>query len=498
MARAPMLQEVEALPEADRLEQFPHPRFTKDLYGHEGPESLLAEAFASGKMHHGWLITGPEGIGKATLAYRLARHVLAEPGERDPFGQSLAVDPATRAFRQVAALSHPGLLVIRRAWDAKAKRATASISIDEVRRLRSFLSHSADEGAWRIVIVDTADELNVNAANALLKSLEEPPKRTIFVLLSSEPGRLLATIRSRCRTLDLGPLSEEALKKAVTAAFAFGEADTPGAQDWTQLVELAGGSVRRALTIGSSGGLKLYERVHALVSLLPKVDWASTHQLGDELAGAAAEQKFEAFYDFLFALLHRLIRASATGRGTPDDVKLASRLIAPGRLPQWADAWEALQREKTETMALNLDRKALILRSGPVRGAGSRQMILRMMLSTNSAEATLHVDADHVGAGQHEADAEQDLEQPAAGTAMHGSPRANTGQSGVFSPTKQVPCLAATPVRCSWLTVNKALLFLGARPPFANPARPAPDTRSASRPARTASGETGQTFGRCG
>ena len=361
MARAPALQEIETEPEVDRLDDFPHPRMTAALYGHHGPENLLAEAVAGGRMHHGWLITGVEGIGKATLAYRLAKHLIAAPSERDPFAQTLAVAPDTRAARQVVALSHPGLLVLRRPWDGKAKRFATAITVDEVRRLRSFLQHSADEGAWRVVIVDTADDLNPNAANAILKSLEEPPRQTVFLLLSSEPGRLLPTIRSRCRTMELSPLGGEDLKRAVTAAFAAGDVTPPGSDDWMRLEELADGSVRRALIIASSGGLKLYERVVALVTALPRIDWATVHALADELAGGAGEQKFEAFYDFLTGLLTRLVRARATGQGRDGDVRLAQKLIGDQALPAWADAWTAILTEKAEAITLNFDRKSLIL-----------------------------------------------------------------------------------------------------------------------------------------
>ena len=214
MARAPAMVEAEELPEADRLEGFPHPRVTQALIGHADAEREMAEAFAGGRMHHAWLITGREGIGKATLAYRLARHVLARPQERDAAGKSLEVGAETTAARQVLALSHPGLLVLRRPWDPRAKRFAASILIDEVRRLRSFLGHTAGDGAWRVVIVDAADELNINAANALLKSLEEPPTRAMFLLIASEPSKLLPTIRSRCRRLDLQPLAPEDLRRA--------------------------------------------------------------------------------------------------------------------------------------------------------------------------------------------------------------------------------------------------------------------------------------------
>jgi len=361
MARTPAVQEIEALPEADRLEGFPHPRETRDLFGHEAAEKALAEALAGGRMHHAWLLAGREGIGKATLAYRFARHALAAPHERDPFHVSLAVGAETAAARQVRALSHPGLLVIRRVYDTKTKRFSASIPVEEVRRLRTFLSHSAAEGHWRVVLVDSADEFNINAANALLKSLEEPPVRTVFLLISSEPGRLLPTIRSRCRTLDLPALSGEPLRRAARAAMIAAETDQPDGKGWELLERLSRGSVRRLLTLSTGGGLALYERVTKLVGGLPKVDWGLLHTLSDELAGAAAEQKFEMYYDLLLDLLARLVRAAASGEGSAEDLETARRIIPAGRLASWAELWETVVREKADALALNLDRKTLIL-----------------------------------------------------------------------------------------------------------------------------------------
>jgi DNA polymerase-3 subunit delta' len=203
MARAPAsaAAEIETAPEADCLEGFTHPRLTARVYGHSNVEDMLAGVLHSGRMHHAWLICGREGIGKATLAYRFARAALARPDERDMFGSTLDIDASTATAHQVAALSHPGLLLLRRGYEPKTKRFHASISVDEVRRLRSFLSLSAEEGSRRVVIVDSADEMNVNAANALLKSLEEPPPQTIFLIVSAAPRRLLATIRfRRCRS----------------------------------------------------------------------------------------------------------------------------------------------------------------------------------------------------------------------------------------------------------------------------------------------------------
>jgi DNA polymerase-3 subunit delta' len=359
MARGPAAAEIEAPPEADRLEGFPHPRETKELFGHDGAERMLAEALSGGRMHHGWLLAGRQGIGKATLAYRFARAALSEPGERRAGSLSIAED--TRAARQVRALSHPGLLVIRRPYDEKAKRFTASIPIDEVRRLRSFLSHRAADEAWRVVIVDEANELNVNAANALLKSLEEPPPRTVFLLVSSAPGRLLPTIRSRCRMLPLRPLSRQALRSGATLALEAAGEDVPRDSDWPPLERLAEGSVRRVLGLWRSGGLELHERIAKLIMGLPRADWRLAHALSDELQPTAAQVRFELFFELLLNVLQRLIRAQASGEGGPEERELAARLIGEERLASFAALWERIGRSKAETLSLNLDRKALIL-----------------------------------------------------------------------------------------------------------------------------------------
>lgn len=363
MARAPAAQEMETLPEADRLEGFPHPRETRDLLGHEAAEQTLVQAFAGGRMHHAWLLAGRAGIGKATLAYRLARHVLAKAGERDPAGRSLEVPGGSSAARQIGALSHPGLLVLRRPYDTKSKRFVGSIPVDEVRRLKSFMGMTAEEGGWRVVIVDSADELNLNAANALLKSLEEPPRRALFLLVSSQPSRLLATIRSRCRRLDLQPLNPQYLRQAALAALAAAEAEGPDDVQWAQLERLAEGSVRRALQLAANGGLELYGHIKRILAGLPNVDWPLAHTLADSLALGTQEQRFEAFFDLFLDSLARLTRVRAIGRGAAEELSVAARLIPEAGLSNWASLWETVVREKAAADELNLDRKALIVRT---------------------------------------------------------------------------------------------------------------------------------------
>lgn len=361
MARAPVLQEVDVAPEADCLDGFPHPRKTERLFGHGAAERSFAEAFGAGRLHHAWLVAGRAGIGKATLAWRIARYVLAQPDERGRGEAPLDIPSGSIAERQVLALSHPGLLVIRRPWVWKDKRFMTVIPVDEVRRLKSFISHAAAPQAWRVVIVDQADELNISAANALLKSLEEPPQRTVFLLISSEPGRLLTTIRSRCRRLELAPLNESDIKLAASAAIAAADAKPIEAKDWPQLVQASQGSVRRLLAMSQGGGAGVYSKVLGLLATLPKLDWVAVHALADEVTGAGADQRFEQFFAHLQEILARLIRLRATSDGDGADERLARRLIREGSLAAWAEMWEMFGTRKAEVQGLNLDKKALIL-----------------------------------------------------------------------------------------------------------------------------------------
>ena len=197
-------------------------------------------------------------------------------------------------FRKVAALSHPNLLVIRRAWNEKSKRYAQMIGVDEVRRLRAFLGTTAGEGSWRVVIVDRADELNQNAANALLKALEEPPPRTLFLLISSAEGRLPVTIRSRARTLRVSALGKEDLTEAVRAAL-----DRDGqevdAKTLATALALSEGSVRRALELVSSEGIELYAEIAAALAALPEIDGARLHRNVERLAGMAETERLELY-----------------------------------------------------------------------------------------------------------------------------------------------------------------------------------------------------------
>ncbi|MGZ5917798.1 MAG: DNA polymerase III subunit delta' [Methyloceanibacter sp.] len=362
MSRAAIERTQAPVDEPDRLEGFSAPREVDRLFGHKAGLAEFEDALRSGRLHHAWLLIGPEGIGKATLAYHLAREVLAlgeaAPGERtqvSPIGDNHPV------FRKVAALSHPNLLLLRRSWNEKSKRYSQWIGVDEVRRLRSFLGHSAGEVGWRVVIVDRADELNQNAANALLKALEEPPQRTLFLLVAMAEGRIPVTIRSRCRTLRVTALDAKDLEEAAGAALARDGYEIDAELLATALA-LSQGSVRRALELATGEGIGLYRELLAALGRLPELDGPRLHRLVERLGGASDSERLDLFLSLLLGLLERLIRAAATREElSSDERELARRLFASSNLPHWVEVWHAIGRAKADAASLNLDRSLLVL-----------------------------------------------------------------------------------------------------------------------------------------
>jgi DNA polymerase III subunit delta' len=314
------------------------------LYGQVAAEAAFLAARGAGRLHHAWLLNGPRGIGKATLAWRIARAVIADaPG--------LEMDPEHPVFRRCAALSEPRLALVRRGVNPTTGRLRTEITVEEVRRLRDFLQMSAADGGWRAVIVDAAEEMNASAANALLKLLEEPPARVIFLMVSHQPGALLPTIRSRCQTLRLGPLSAPDLARALAAAGA-----EPGGE---ALAVLSGGSVGEALRLAAGDGTEIYARIVGLLAGLPRIDRAALTGFAESLGGRDAGDR-EALARRLVPLaLARIARAGAAGPGSeaaPGEAALAARL-APG-IPAartWAEAAARLSDRLEAARSVNLD-----------------------------------------------------------------------------------------------------------------------------------------------
>jgi DNA polymerase-3 subunit delta' len=359
MSRAAAKKRDDPVQEPDRLEGFSSPREVDRLFGHDAALAEFSEALASGRLHHAWLLVGPEGVGKATLAYRLAREVLARGEEGAPQAPITAEHPV---FRKVAGLGHPNLLLIRRSWNDKTKRYSQWIGVDEVRRLRSFLGHSAGETGWRVVVVDRADDLNQNAANALLKALEEPPPRTLFLLVATAEGRIPVTIRSRCRTLRVTALGREELELAVRAALERDDHEVDAGM-LSVALELSQGSVRRALELATGEGIALHHDILTTFAKLPELDGPAAHKLAERLGGFGSDsERLELFLSLLLGLMERLIREAATGDGAIGGEKeLAARLLTPAALPHWVETWEAIGHAKADAASLNLDRSLLVL-----------------------------------------------------------------------------------------------------------------------------------------
>ena len=343
------------IPEPDRVPGAPHPRHTPRLIGQDAAVADFLTAAASHRLHHGWLLTGPRGVGKATLAWAIARWLLAGGGP-----DALDIPPDDPVARRIAALSEPGLLLIRRPWDEKAGRLSAQITVDEVRRLLSFFHLSSAGGGRRVAIIDAADDLNTAAANALLKMLEEPPRDGVLLLVAHQPARLLPTIRSRCRELRLSPLPPEAMADALAGLGVDADAEA--------LAALAHGSVGEALRLAGQDGLAVYQRIVDLFATLPQMDRAAAGKLADLAAKrpGAEGDPFDLVMTLADLFLNRLARAGLSGPPLPQAARGEGALLT--RLAPDADAariWAAAQAELVPRAragrAVNLDPAALVM-----------------------------------------------------------------------------------------------------------------------------------------
>lgn len=324
----------------------PVPRANPLLLGHDTAEAALLDALRSGRMHHAWLITGPDGVGKATLAYRFARRLLAGmPGEK-----SLVLPPDHPTFRRVAAGAHADMHVVELAYDEKRRRMRTQIAVEDVRSISAFLSLTAAEGGWRVAIVDGADEMNQSSSNALLKILEEPPRRAILLLTCAAPGRLPATIRSRCRRLRLDPLPAETMEKLLEIYLPERTADERG-----RLITLAEGSPGRALLLAHEEGLAVASLVDEVMAALPNLKPRRAYGVADKIV--SGDTAFSNFFDLLRASIAAAVRDVVRGRGDEEQ----SRLVALRPLDAWGDVWHALTRLQDETERFNLDKRQAVV-----------------------------------------------------------------------------------------------------------------------------------------
>ena len=367
MARAKVSADPAELEKLEWPYDWPPPWRNERLVGHDTAERTMLAAQQTGKLHHAWLLTGPRGIGKATLAWRFARFLLAgQAGGLFGAPDSLEVAREAPGRALVDARSHPDLFHLRRTLDPNARelRIRNEIAVADVRELGSFMHMTPAMGNWRVAIVDAADEMNIASANAVLKILEEPPPNSVLLMVAHAPGRLLPTIRSRCRRLALHPLAEE------TVIALLGDyAPNASPDERAALARLAEGSIGRALELASAGSLALYREMVEVLSTLPDLDMPRLHGFAERFArrGEEANADWRSLNYLFDGWLKGLLRQGAVGAGSapvvPAERGLHEKLLSAASLDRWMEAWENVARLWSRADAVNLDRKQTVLGS---------------------------------------------------------------------------------------------------------------------------------------
>jgi len=351
----------DSAPESDAYDGAPHPRETLGLVGHAAAEAELLNAYRAGRLAHAWLIGGPAGIGKATLAWRFTRFILAHPDPSAPdvkAARDLSVSDAAPAVRQILAQAHPDVAALRRLWNADRKTFYADIRVEDVRRALQLFQKSAGAGGWRICIVDTIEDLNRAGANALLKMIEEPPANALFLILAHRPGLALPTIRSRCRRLQLDPLSPNEIVRVMSGLGPPWSAI--GAAQRAAVASAANGSAREALKRVDPERAEIEAMIAAAIAELPNVDGRAVHKLAEAVSARGADDAFEdlnlALYDWLAG------RAEAkAGEGA-------------ARLAPLAELWDKARAATRDAETYNLDKRLHVLSLFAELSAAARRL----------------------------------------------------------------------------------------------------------------------------
>ncbi|MGE4351366.1 MAG: DNA polymerase III subunit delta' [Bdellovibrionales bacterium] len=330
--------------------EIPAPYQSLAVIGHDAAKTQIQDSYASGRLHHAWLITGPEGIGKATLAYHMAHHILS--GGENTFGR---FNPEHPTARLIMAQAHPDLFVLDRPHDEKTGRLKDSIPVEQARKLGPFLSMTASYGHGRVAILDEAHALNRNGQNAILKMIEEPPTGAIMILTATTAGFLLPTIRSRCRLLALDPLPATQMEIILSRLGVELAPDMPK-QD---LFDFAQGSIGRALSVIQSDVWPLFGEVQTLLQALPTLDLPRVHKLADRLSRKDESESYEVLTSLIEDTLRRAVRSVALGQSDPTGLSL--KLAANGRLDKALDIWENVKKTFVTAQTANLDRKLALI-----------------------------------------------------------------------------------------------------------------------------------------
>ncbi len=326
------------------------------LLGQEEAESIFLHAYKTGNMHHAWILSGPQGIGKATLAYKIARFMLSADDKNREQYSSLNISDKTTVFQQIANGSSPNLMVLERDFtktdrkkvidavkngeplddDEKAKlKKSAFIVIDDVRKVNEFLSKTSYNDGWRAVIIDSADDMNKNAANALLKILEEPPAHTLLLLISHNIGSLLPTIRSRCAKLPVKTLSDTnvaSLLRRYRSDLTENEIE--------KLVEISGGSIGNAILYDDHDAVGIYEDMCNILCARRNYNLTDLLDLTTQIAADA--DKFEIFQ----GLILKFLKDNMVNAQNPEKLY---------------ECWQAAERGFSDCFTVNMDKRFMLI-----------------------------------------------------------------------------------------------------------------------------------------
>ncbi|MDX1737931.1 MAG: DNA polymerase III subunit delta' [Alphaproteobacteria bacterium] len=350
---------------------FLPPIESKSVIGHDENQSILLDAWNSSKLHHAWLFTGPKGIGKASLAHQFARFVLAGGGDQGGLfsddsaasAQTLALPDGHPVISRIKAGGHSDFFMLEKGMinPSTNKVAENDIPVALARKAIDFVRLTPAESDWRVILVDAADDLNRNAANALLKVLEEPPARALFILVSHSPGRLLPTIKSRCRKLTFKPLQEDVIIDRLTQAYPDLNND-----DAHAIARLAEGSMGKAVELVEHGGLDLFRMAISILSQPRDLKLSKLHGLADTLSRKDARESYIVFRELIDWWLKRLLKILA-GDHMPKPILAeeymaieACKSLMP--LGKWLEANDKVTERLSQSDApVNLDRRQVII-----------------------------------------------------------------------------------------------------------------------------------------
>ncbi len=356
---------------ASKGEGLQPPRLMSDCLGHEAVEKNLLELAESGRMPHALIFAGPQGIGKATMAFRLARYLLKKGREDESaggglFGETLPktvpenfhVAPDDPVFRQVASGGHPGLITVERLYDEKNDRLKATVEVDEARRITPFMRMTASQDSWRIVIVDDADTMNRNAQNAILKILEEPPANAILILVAHRIGAMLPTIRSRCRVIDFTTPD----RKNFASIVGRDHGNLPE-REMNLLYDISCGSIGQAVRLCNEGALETIEKVMALLHGWPRWQWSRIHMLAETMGRKGGEDGLRSFQDVFLWIVNSLLRAKARGEALKGPLanEAAQKLLSHYTLNEWTEIAGHLAEHFDTVTTASLDRRHAVL-----------------------------------------------------------------------------------------------------------------------------------------